>query len=169
MGSYGDVTVERFEEARQIVEEAGRREREALESVLAFAPGDSATRDLVDALAKRISTETDDGVALVSRFVVIPAAVVPVDPAASIVPVRNPAVVGPMSVYYYDYLEEKLGSPMPGDGLMQYEVLNLADGRRTARQIRTAINAAYGSASMDDVMAYLRALERAGVVTLTKK
>jgi aminopeptidase YwaD len=167
MGTYGAVTVERFSEAQQVVEEAARREREALESVKGFAPDDSALADLVDALAKQVSARGAEGVALVNRFVEIPAAVVKEDPAASLVPKRNPAVVGPMSVYYFDYLEDRLGAPVPGDGLVQYETLNLVDGRRSVRDIRVALNAAYGSVSVDDVLAYLRALEKAGVVTLS--
>jgi hypothetical protein len=166
MGTYGSVTVERFAEAQDIVEEAARRERETLESVKAFAPGDSSLAGLVDVLSKQAAARADDGLALVNRLVAIPAAATKIDPAASLVPKRNPAVVGPMHVYYYDYLADKLGSPAPGNGFVHYEVLNMVDGRRSVLDIRTALNAAYGSISFEEVLAYLRVLEKVGVVTL---
>ena len=86
--------------------------------------------------------------------------------AASLVPKRNPAAVGPMSVYYFDVLADRLGAPVAGDELMQYETLNLVDGRRSAREIRTILAANYGDVTVEDVVAYLRALEKAGVVTI---
>jgi hypothetical protein len=164
LGTQGAVTVERFEEAQDVVAEAARQERAALESVQAFAPGDASVADLVEVLVKGVAARAEEGRVLVNRLVAIPAAVVPVDPAASLVPKRNPAVVGPMSVYYYDHLEDKLGAPVPGDGLVQFETLNLVDGRRTVREIRTILNAAYGGVGVDAVLDYLRALEKAGVV-----
>jgi aminopeptidase YwaD len=166
MGTYGAVTVERFADAQAVVEEAARRERETLASVRMFAPGDSSLARLVDTLSNQVSARADEGLALVNSLVAIPAAATHVDPAASLVPKRNPAVVGPMNVYYYDYLADKLGAPVPGNGLVQYEVLNMVDGRRSVLDIRTALNAAYGSVSVEEVLTYLRTLEKAGVVIL---
>lgn len=165
-GSAGDVTVERFHEAQDIVEEAGRIEREALASVLTLAAGDSSVAELVKVLSKQVETRQDLDLALVQRTVPIPAASMPPDPAASMIPKRNPAVVGNMQVYYYDVLADRTGDSPPGNGLIQYEILNLVDGSRSARRIRTILHATYGSVSIDDVVGYLRALEKAGVVTL---
>ncbi len=166
LGTTGAVTLERFEAAREIVEEAARQERETLRSILAFAPGDRVVESVVDDLTKATEERAKAQLAVVFRYVEIPAAQTPTDPAASLVPKRNPAVVGGMSVYYYDYLEDKLGSPAPGSGLVQYETLNLVDGRRSARQIQTILSANYGEVRIEEVVDYLRTLERAGVVTL---
>ncbi|MBA3568829.1 MAG: hypothetical protein H0W28_05690 [Pyrinomonadaceae bacterium] len=47
--------------------------------------------------------------------------------------------------------------PMAG-GEYAYEVLNLADGRRTAQDIRNAVSATYGPVQLDVVVEYLGAL-----------
>jgi len=150
------------------VKEAGRQERETLASVTRFAEGDSAVASYVDHLIEEVAERTEADVRLVQRMVPIPADVVPVDEAAGLVPVRSPSVVGPMSVYYFDYLADKLGAPVDGNELVQYETLNLVDGKRSVRDIQVVLNAAYGSVGTDEVLAYIRALEKAGVVTVQR-
>jgi aminopeptidase YwaD len=84
---------------------------------------------------------------------------------------RNPDVKGPLSVFGYDYLEDKLGKekadklrlPKLGEGYA-YEVLNLVDGQRTVSQIRDDVSAIYGPVPLDVVEEYLRALKSIGVV-----
>lgn len=84
---------------------------------------------------------------------------------------------GPMSVFGYDYFEDKLGVQnarkvrllrhrgLWGDGSnYAYEVLNFVDGKRTAREIRDAVSAEFGPVPLELVVEYLRALEKIGVV-----
>jgi hypothetical protein len=168
-GAAGAVTAARFYTCEEIVEEAGRQERETLASVRALAPGDDALDALVNDLTARATARQNDALAVVQRAVPIPAEVVPVDEAAKIVPKRVASVAGPMSVYYFDYVADKLGAPAEGDELVHYETLNLVDGRRSAREIATILRASYGAVTSDDVLAYLRTLEKAGVVTLERK
>jgi hypothetical protein len=49
-----------------------------------------------------------------------------------------------------------------------YEVLNFADGKRNAQEIRDAVSAEYGPLPLELVVEYLRALERIGVVEAVK-
>ena len=85
---------------------------------------------------------------------------------------RNAALKGPMSAFGYDYFTDKYGEGRAarirllsfqgarGAGAeYAYEVLNFADGRRTAQEIRDAVSAAYGPAPLELVVEYLRALE----------
>jgi len=44
-----------------------------------------------------------------------------------------------------------------------YEVLNFADGKRNAQEIRDAISAEYGPVPLELVVEYLRGLEKIGV------
>ena len=95
------------------------------------------------------------------------------------VPVRNPEVRGPLSVYYYDHLSEALSArglseaslpPLPeleeGDAeLMQYEALNLADGRRSVADIRDMLTGRYAPVPLNFVTAHFDRLARAGVIT----
>jgi len=85
-------------------------------------------------------------------------------------------VTGPMNIYYYDYVTERASgddlkvidrlSSRPNSGLVQYEILNLVDGKRTIQAIRDFISAAYGPVPIEDVADYLRVLEKIGVVKL---
>lgn len=81
-----------------------------------------------------------------------------------------------MNIYYYDYVTERASgddlkvidrlSSRPNSGLVQYEILNLVDGKRTIQAIRDFISAAYGPVPIEDVADYLRVLEKIGVVKL---
>ncbi|MCI0490245.1 MAG: DUF4910 domain-containing protein [Blastocatellia bacterium] len=83
-------------------------------------------------------------------------------------------VKGPMNVYYYDYLADRaseedlsivrrIGS-RPGGGRILYEILNLVDGKRSARDIRDFITAAYEPIPVEEVAGYLQLLEKVGVI-----
>jgi len=49
-----------------------------------------------------------------------------------------------------------------------YEVLNFADGKRTAQEIRDAVSAEYGPVPLELIVEYLKALEKIGVVEQVK-
>ena len=85
---------------------------------------------------------------------------------------------GPMAVFGYDYFEAewtKRGRTtkpklLEHEGLWgggeeyAYEVLNFADGKRSAQEIRDAVSAEYGPVPVELVVEYLKALEEIGVV-----
>ena len=84
---------------------------------------------------------------------------------------------GPLAVFGYDYFAEHAkaaGAATPKllsyEGLWgageeyAYEVLNFADGKRNAQEIRDAVSAEYGPVPLEMVVEYLRALEKIGVV-----
>ena len=50
-----------------------------------------------------------------------------------------------------------------------YEVLNFADGRRNAQEIRDAVSAEYGPVPLELVAEYLEALKKIGVVEEVKQ
>ncbi len=101
---------------------------------------------------------------------------VPASPARtsadSRVPVRDPGVRGPLSVYYYDHLAAVLGDTPPtalasrGNGeVLAYECLNFVDGRRSVAEIRDVLTGRYESVPVAEVAEYLSLLVRAGVVS----
>jgi hypothetical protein len=49
-----------------------------------------------------------------------------------------------------------------------YEVLNFADGKRNAQEMRDAVSAEYGPVPLEMVVEYLKALEKIGVVEEVK-
>jgi hypothetical protein len=88
---------------------------------------------------------------------------------------------GPLAVFGYDYFVDKakaLGVTTPKllsyEGLWgageeyAYEVLNFADGKRNAQEIRDAVSAEYGPVPLEMVLEYLRALEKTGLVEEVK-
>jgi aminopeptidase YwaD len=89
---------------------------------------------------------------------------------------------GPLAVFGYDYFADEWAKLayviQPGllsyQGLWgsgeeyAYEVLNFADGKRNAQEIRDAVSAEYGPVPLEMVVEYLKALEKIGVVELVK-
>jgi len=90
---------------------------------------------------------------------------------------RHPEPRGPLVVFGYDYFADRAkaaGIQTPrllsydgswGSGEeYAYEVLNFADGTRSARQITAEVSAEYGSVPEDQVLEYLQALRKIGIV-----
>ncbi len=88
---------------------------------------------------------------------------------------------GPLAVFGYDYFVDHAkaaGVPTPklfgyerlwgGGEEYAYEVLNFADGKRNAQEIRDAVSAEYGPVPLEMVLEYLRALEKIGLVAEVK-
>ena len=88
---------------------------------------------------------------------------------------------GPLAVFGYDYFADHAkaaGVATPklmsyegrwGSGEeYAYEILNFADGKRNAQEIRDAVSAEYGPVPLEMVVEYLRALEKIGLVTEVK-
>jgi aminopeptidase YwaD len=94
---------------------------------------------------------------------------------------RNTTPKGPLAVFGYDYFADHakaagVAEPklMSYEGLWgggeeyAYEVLNFADGKRNAQEIRDAVSAEYGPVPVEMVVEYLRALEKIGLVAEVK-
>lgn len=90
---------------------------------------------------------------------------------------RNPDIKGTMGAFGYNYFTDKYGEERArsvrllryqglrgSGGEYTYEVLNLADGKRTVQEIRDAVAGIYGPVPVDVVLEYLRALETIKVV-----
>jgi aminopeptidase YwaD len=88
---------------------------------------------------------------------------------------------GPLAVFGYDYFADHAkaaGVATPklfgyeglwgGGEEYAYEVLNFADGKRNAQEIRDAVSAEYGPVPVEMVVEYLKALEKIGVVAEVK-
>jgi aminopeptidase YwaD len=88
---------------------------------------------------------------------------------------------GPLAVFGYDYFAARakaaeIETPKllsyegswGGGEEYAYEVLNFANGKRNAQEIRDAVAAEYGPVPLEMVLEYLKALERIGVVEKVK-
>ncbi len=91
------------------------------------------------------------------------------------VPARNPEIVGPLNVYYYDYFADVPGADLSKTALarrddgdvLAYEAFNLADGRRSVSEIRDVLAGRYGPVPLPEIAEYFELLARAGAVRLT--
>nr|MDQ5871886.1 DUF4910 domain-containing protein [Acidobacteriota bacterium] len=89
------------------------------------------------------------------------------------VPARSREIVGPLGIYYSDYLTETLGpeaaskSALPdrADGVLAWEAFNLVDGRRTVSQIRDLLTGRYAPVPLSEVAQYFDLLARAKAVS----
>lgn len=101
---------------------------------------------------------------------------------AGVVYRRSASPKGPLTVFGYDYLNDKLGEEKAkalallkhegkrgGGGDYAYEALNLVDGHRTLADIRDALSAIYGPVPQDAVAEYMKALESIGLVVPIQK
>ncbi|MGH7622484.1 MAG: hypothetical protein ACREMU_09115, partial [Gemmatimonadaceae bacterium] len=139
-------------------------ERAAFESISTFAPIPDGVRRQANEFLQRLETITGPAPA--------PAAA---SGGEATVYTRNADVKGPMVVFGYDYLADHTHAGAPprlldyqgargaGDEYA-YEVLNLVNGKRSARDIRDEVSTEYGPVSVELVTEYLRALESAGVI-----
>jgi len=90
------------------------------------------------------------------------------------VPTRNPEILGPLNVYYYDYFADIPGADFTKTALaaredgdvLAYEALNLADGTRSVSEIRDILAGRYAPVPLPAIAEYFELLARAGVVRL---
>jgi len=84
------------------------------------------------------------------------------------VPVRNPAIRGPLDVYYFSYLVEvgadAAESENDAGGPLSFEAFNLVDGKRSVSEIRDILAGRYGAAPLPAIAAYFDVLAKAGAV-----
>ncbi|MGK2961756.1 MAG: DUF4910 domain-containing protein [Gemmatimonadaceae bacterium] len=143
------------DEAANLKQFSQRYERRVASSVAGFAP---IQRNAAADLPARTSTRTSGG-------------------DSALVFARNPKLRGPMSVFGYNYLSDKLGVEREGaikllqyrglrgsGGEYAYEVLNLTGSGRRAIDIRNDVSAIYGPIPLELVVDFLRALESIDVV-----
>jgi hypothetical protein len=94
------------------------------------------------------------------------------------IPVRNVAVRGPLKVYYYDHISESLAqhgkvdvlntnsASYSGDPeLMEYEALNLADGKRSVSDIRDVLSGRYAPVPLEFIKSFFERLAAADVIS----
>jgi hypothetical protein len=88
------------------------------------------------------------------------------------IPSRSAEIVGPLDIYYSDYLTETLGAEEASkaaladrlDGVLAWEAFNLADGRRTVSEIRDVLAGRYAPVPLAEVASYFDLLARAKAI-----
>ena len=159
----------RSADAANIVNQALLREQRRLRSLSRFIDLDSDLHLGTD-YVNRLSAGLAD--AAKGLLLTIPAAGARAVADARI-PVRNPAVKGPLTPGG-DWLREKAGSAslaiarVPNTDEVTYEIANFVDGTRTVSEIRDAVSAEFEPLALEAVAEYLDRLARAGAVTFKR-
>lgn len=173
LGAEGAGVHAAYREASNRLDHAARWERENLASIAGFTASDAelepwfASLDAVHRGAVSAARTLYEELCRRAGLAALPESALEPKPTAetSRIPKRSETVRGPTNVYYYDYLEDKLGATeSPLSGTVRYEILNFVDGRRTVQEIRDAVSAELDPVPIDDVIAHLEMLERADVV-----
>ena len=94
------------------------------------------------------------------------------DHADARVPVRDGKIVGPLDVYYFNYLTEALGAQAEkaalskrSEGVLAQECFNLIDGRRSVSEIRDILTGRYAPVPLAEVSEYVELLAKAKAIT----
>jgi aminopeptidase YwaD len=145
--------------------------RPLAESVTRLAPDAKGTR--WPAIGKIGANIANNGEGICGKVILLPGG----NPVFR----RNAGPKGPLGVFGYDYFADHAkaaGVATPklfgyeglwgGGEEYAYEVLNFADGKKNALEIRDAVSAEYGPVPLEMVVEYLRALEKIGVVAEVK-
>jgi len=156
----------------EIARFVGDQTRPLAESLTRLAPDTNGMRwAAIGIIGKNIANNTEG---ICGRMILLPGG----NPVFR----RKTDVKGPMTVFGYDYFETEWAKRghttkpklVEYEGLWgggeeyAYEVLNFADGKRNAYEIRDGVSAEYGPVEFELVVEYLKALEEIGVVEKMK-
>jgi Zn-dependent M28 family amino/carboxypeptidase len=167
---------EAYARAANLVREAARRERRALESVRRLGPAEGPGRKVVDRFLVQLPTDVMAEARLAGFFTGLTGS--PDVPRVAIAPERAatasrvPRAVDDVKGFLAK--RDKITRPAGLHPLMFYEVLNFVDGTRTYFDIYGAVAAEadhagewyYGAVRYEDVAAALDSAVEAGVLTL---
>ncbi len=158
-------------EAVNLVAEAARQERETLRSIEQFAP---EQKPLIDSLIEQVNARYTQANLVLAAYGKKAAPEVE-SRVGKIVPQRNPEIAGLLNVGSGVYsaaagAARSRSGPGPtgragNTGIINYDLINLVDGRRSISQIRNILSAAYGAVSEQYVYDYLKQLQVLRVVS----
>ena len=171
-----------YKEAQNVVQQALWREKEALSSVRFFIGDDRGVGGILELRLKRIEEMRPQVLREVEEVYNLRCAkdkLTPQKPAMtkeetrldSLVPVRT-AKMGSILDYYLtmNKIEDKKGYPS-SPRIMQadFEIRNFIDGKRSLLEIRNLVSAEYEPIPPTDIEAFMKFLEKLGMVELKKK
>jgi hypothetical protein len=158
-------------EAASLIAHAVGREQRRLQTLPDFSlPGDP--RPALATLAGLADRLRATGDAMTEVIAGDPRPAPAASPADRRVPVRNPAVKGPLAPGG-DWLREKAGAAsvsiaiarVPNSDDVTYEIVNFVDGTRSVSEIRDAVSAEFEPVELTAVAEYLDLLARAGALS----
>jgi aminopeptidase YwaD len=171
-----------YKEARDVIDQAVWREKEALSSVRFFIGGDGEASKILEARLKRAEDMRPQLLLNLEEVYALRCAkekIAPQKPALTkeeirldgLVPVRTEKMGDVMDYYKtMDKMGGKVKYSAP-DRIMEaeFELRNFIDGKRSLLEIRNAASVEYGSLPLADVEAFMKLLEKLGMIEIRKK
>jgi aminopeptidase YwaD len=176
-----DKPCSQLPEAVNLVHQAAEQERQTLLSIEQLASNQSSLQTLLQQMQKRVDPNENDAMTILQdnhTGLNNPTGSDEGTGLNKMIPKRNPAVVGNLNVYYYDYLRDHFPNEnfevltkleaLPQGETIAYETLNLIDGRRSGIEIKNILDAAYGTVPEDILVSYLKLLEKMRVISIAQ-
>jgi hypothetical protein len=165
------VAAPQSREPANLVNQGVQREQRRLRSLARFVGLDADQRFSTDAVNRLAAGLADAAKGLLAT---LPPATAPAA-ADTRVPVRNPAIKGPLAPGG-DWLKEKTGAASvslaiaaaPNSDDVTYEIVNFVDGVRTIGEIRDAVSAEFEPLELKAVAEYVDLLAKAGAVSFRR-
>ena len=160
-----------FADAVNIVAQGLLREQRRLRSLSRFVDLDGDLHVGSEAIARYSANLADTAKGLQALLPLAP----PRFELDARIPVRNPAVKGPLAPGD-DWITDKAGAApavialagVPNSDDITYEIANFVDGARTVSDIRDAVSAEFEPLELKTVAEYIDLLARAGAVTFKR-
>jgi hypothetical protein len=175
-GAMGGISD--YRRAANLVRQAARRERRALESLSKFATPGGGGEKALKAVLQQLPTE-DNAEMRLAGYVTSTTGTKPVSFLASM-SAREKELAGmvpTLAVSMQEFLDKRsqLKKPASLHSLMAYEAINFVDGANTFLDIYRAVSAEadaagewyYGTVSADDIVSYLESAKAAGIITVS--
>ena len=161
----------RTADAVNIVSQGLLREQRRLRSLSRFVDLDADLQNGTESVARLSAALAETAKGLLSLLPLAP----PRFAVDARIPVRNPAVKGPLAPGG-DWMKEKAGAAsaavaiagVPNSDEVTYEIANFIDGVRTVSAIRDAVSAEFEPLELKAVAEYIDLLARAGAVSFTR-
>src|SRR3954470_15212636 len=158
-------------DAANIVAQGLLREQRRLRSLSRFVSLDGDLHLGTEAVGRMSAALADTAKSLLATLPPAP----PRGEVDGRIPVRNPAVKGPLDPGG-EWVREKAGAAsgsiavarVPNSDDVTYEIVNFVDGTRTVSEIRDAVSAEFEPLELKAVAEYLDLLARAGAVTFKR-
>jgi hypothetical protein len=165
-----------YARAANLVREAGRRERRALESARALAPREGRGQQVLSRMLAQLPTDETAAAGMAAFFTSVTGETAPQPLALSAGREASAAKVPTMVDDVQGFLDkrDKIKRPDRLHPLMFYEALNFVDGTRTYLDVYRAVAAEadhagewyYGAVTFDDIASTLDSAVEAGVLEL---
>jgi aminopeptidase YwaD len=170
-----------FKEARNVIHQAAKREKDALSSVKFFIKSDPGLEKVLAARLARVEDLGQSTLKEIDESYELRCAREKIEPQkpepskeeirlSGVVPVRTKSMGDIMAFWQMrDKISQMKYKMPPSIRAAEFELRNFIDGKRTIAEIRDAVSAEYEPIPLADVENYMKFLEKLGMVEIKNR